>query len=149
MNFVKPIAVFSTLIFIGIVILASYAAYKIYFQKDLYEEVTNGSYKNYSIGDSKNATILKFKKSLSQIDGIGFVEASFRDSDNILKNTVVFDLNDTRAANTDLWMLAEIWVFYLCEEECDWRKRNRWISFKFQDDKLSRVAEYEKRRWTE
>ena len=83
------------------------------------------------------------------MDGIGSVEVSLRDSDNIVNRTAEFELKDFSNANTDTWMAAEIWVFYLCKEKCDWRKQNRWVSFKFEEDKLSRVAEYELRRWTE
>ncbi|MDW3095386.1 MAG: hypothetical protein R8G33_06925 [Gammaproteobacteria bacterium] len=149
MRLAKPLAILSTVIFIGIAVLASYAAYKIYIQQDLYEEVTRGSYKNYSISESKKATLSEIKKSFSKLDDINSIEASLRDSENVEKKAITFDVNDINKATIDSLMATQIWVFYLCEDKCDWQKQNRWISFKFEEDKLSRVADYELRRWTE
>ena len=145
----KPLAILSIAIFIGITVLASYAAYMIYIQQDLYEEVTSGSYQNYFIGESKIATLSEIKKSFSKLDNINSIEASLRDGENVVKNAIEFSDNEINKLTIDSLMATQIWVFYLCENKCDWQKQNRWISFKFEEDKLTRVANYELRRWTE
>ena len=140
----KLISLSLILVFILLLIAVLYVVYKLYVQENYFVEITKGAYLEFLVGDSKKTTANKVENFLNKIQNDNAVEVKLRKNTADTASDLIMQFKDV---DYQMWSAYDYWVIYICEFECDWKKNNRWISFAFNGDKLSRIAEFERRRW--
>ncbi len=113
----------------------------------MFIEKTSGEHYGFSVGMEKKVAADKLIKYLSEINsehGIEYVLAKDRSKDVDGLNSLQFSIND---AELPEFQKNNVWVIYICEGACDWTVGHHWLSFSFEEEKLVRIAEYERRMW--
>ncbi len=124
--------------------VGTYITYNILFVENLFIEKTSGTYSGFSIGTSKQGVFNELTKYLPKVGSKYTTEIKLSDEGG---QNVIFLSLDINQVNVADFAKFDTWVIYICKGICDWRKENHWISFIFEDDRLIRIAEYEKRKW--
>jgi len=138
--------VFSVTIFL-IAILVLYVIYNLYFVENIFIEKTSGEHYGFSIGMKKDVATSKLEEYLSEINenhGVEYVLAKDGKEDVDSLNSIQFSADGSSLPE---FKDNNVWVIYICDGACDWRVGHHWLSFSFENEKLIRIAEYERRMW--
>ncbi len=130
-----------------ILLPASYVYYHIYMVEDLVVEISDGQYRGFSIGDTKltsHSILLELLRDEHSNNSYEIVLGKGKANLSIEGEA---DRKVIDGYNQNLFTDYDLWVIYICDTKCDWRRERHWMSLLFSQDVLIRIAEFEKRKW--